>query len=281
MDSERQVERGEAFRELHRGPRILVLPNAWDVGSARVFADVGFPALATTSSGVAQTLGLPDGQRITRDDMLAVVARIAAAVSIPVSADLEAGYGTGPDAVAETIRLAIEVGVVGANIEDGTGQGDEPLLESSLAAERIAAAREAADATGVPFVINARTDGFLARGTGDPRAFEGAVHRANLYLRAGADCAFVPGVADVATISRLAREIDGPLNVLAGPGTPPVRELETLGVARVSIGGAIARASLGLAKRAAEELLRRGTYGFTADSLTRADLTRILDRGSR
>jgi 2-methylisocitrate lyase-like PEP mutase family enzyme len=126
MDSERQVERGEAFRELHRGPRILVLPNAWDVGSARVFADVGFPALATTSSGVAQTLGLPDGQRITRDDMLAVVARIAAAVSIPVSADLEAGYGTGPDAVAETIRLAIEVGVVGANIEDGSSRPSRP-----------------------------------------------------------------------------------------------------------------------------------------------------------
>lgn len=278
MDSERQAEKGKAFQSLHRGPRILVLPNAWDVGSARVFADVGFPAIATTSSGIAQTLGLPDGQRITRDAMLAVIRRIADAVPIPVSADLEAGYGTGPDAVAETVRVAIEAGAVGANIEDGTGQGDEPLLESSLAAERIAAAREAADATGVPFVVNARTDGFLVRGTGDPRAFDGAVSRANLYLRSGADCAFVPGVADVATISRLAKEIDGPLNVLAGPGTPPVRELQTLGVARVSIGGGIARASLALAKRAAEELLRRGTYGFTANTLTRGDLARLFGR---
>jgi 2-methylisocitrate lyase-like PEP mutase family enzyme len=222
-----------------------VLANVWDVASARAVAAVpGCRAIATSSAACARSLGWEDGERIPPGEMLAAVARIAAAVELPVTADLEAGYG---DAVA-TARAAWDAGVVGMNLEDGNGHPAEH-------ARRVAAVRGA-----VPeLVLNARTDAFLPGGSG---SVEDAVARANAYLRAGADCAFVIGVEDGETIARLAAEIDGPLNVLAGPASPPVAELAALRIRRVSLGSGLHRASLAAARAAVEELYDRGTYGF-------------------
>ena len=256
-----QVAKAEAFLRLHQEPPLLLLPNAWDVASARLFEEAGFPAVATTSAGIAYALGHPDGQRVGRDDMLAVVARIAAAVAVPVTADLEAGYATTPDGVADTVRAAVAAGAVGMNLEDSDHGEPGRLADRAAQAERVAAAREAADSLGLAFVLNARTDVFLL-GAGEPAGrLAHAIERSNAYRAAGADCSFCPGVADPATITALVREVDGPLNVLAGPATPPVAELEALGVRRVSLGSGPMRATLGLVRRMAEEL-RRGTYPF-------------------
>jgi 2-methylisocitrate lyase-like PEP mutase family enzyme len=267
-------EKAERLRRLHAGPRALVLANAWDAASARLIAAVGFPAIATSSAGVAYALGYADGQRIPRAEMLDMVRRIAATVSVPVTADVEGGYGAMADAAAETARGVIAAGAVGMNLEDA-GEGGA-LLEAELHADRVRAARQAATAAGVPLVINARTDAFEAPGSADQR-FAEAVRRANMYLAAGADCAFVPFVSDGATIARLVREIHGPLNVLATPASPPIAELERLGVRRVSVGSGIARAAYSVARRAAQELLEHGTYGtITGATLSHADLQRLF-----
>jgi 2-methylisocitrate lyase-like PEP mutase family enzyme len=278
LDMDVQRRKAESFLALHPGPRILVLPNAFDPASARILEEAGFAAIATTSSGIAQTLGVPDGQRIGRDEMVSAVRRIARSVQIPVTADLEAGYGPGPLNVAEAVRRAIDAGAIGANLEDGTGNPSRPLFDLTLSIERITAAREAANAARLPFVLNARTDGFIAKGAASKGVFEDAVRRANAYLQAGASCAFVPAVSDAETIGRLVQAVDGPLNILAGPTTPSVPELEALGVARVSVGGSLARASLTVVKLAAQELLERGTYTFARDAITAADVARLLER---
>jgi 2-methylisocitrate lyase-like PEP mutase family enzyme len=261
MDRARQAAKGAAFLALHDRTRTLVLPNVWDAVSARVFEAAGFPAVATTSAGVAWALGYPDGQLVPREEVLAAVRRIAAAVSVPLTADMVAGFGATPEEVAETVRMVIDAGAVGMNLEDSdpfaTGKS---LVEPEAHAAKVRAARAAADATGVPFVINARTDVFLAA-VGEPAArFDHAVRRATLYRRAGADSLFVPGVRDADTIGRLARALDAPLNVLAGAGTPPVAELRKLGVARLSVGSGPAVATLTLLRRIAEELAGPGTF---------------------
>lgn len=267
-------EKAERLRRLHAGPRVLVLANAWDAASARLIAAAGCPAIATSSAGVAYALGYADGQRIPRAEMLDMVRRIAATVDVPVSADMEGGYGDTPDAAAETARGVIAAGAVGMNLEDSGSAGR--LLDAGLHADRVRAAREAANAAAVPLVINARTDVFEAPGTNDQRLAE-AVRRANLYLAAGADCAFVPFTSDRDTIARLVKEIRGPVNVLATKAAPPIAELERLGVRRVSVGSGIARAAYSLARRAAQELLERGTYGPIAEAaLTHADLQRLF-----
>jgi 2-methylisocitrate lyase-like PEP mutase family enzyme len=253
-----QAERATRLRELHRAPPILVLANAWDVVSARLVEQRGFPAVATTSAGVAWALGYPDGERIPRDEMLEVVERIARAVAVPVTADLEAGYG---DAGA-TAAAAWDAGAVGLNLEDGTDAAETH-------AERVRAAREAAPG----LVINARTDVFLSGG----RDLNEAIERANAYLHAGADSAFVPGVTDAETIGALARGIDGPLNILAHTaGTPPLAELERLGVARVSIGGVGTRVALSAFDAALDELADIGTFGFASPSVPSSDLNELL-----
>lgn len=275
MPTMSQRDRAETFRRHHAGPRLLVLPNAWDVATARIVEEAGFPAIATTSAGVAWALGYPDGQRISRDEMLAVVARIAHAVRVPVTADVEAGYGETPEAAAETARGVIATGAVGLNLEDGAGDGR--LLDVALHADRIRAARDAGLAAGVPLVINARTDAFEMREWDPARRFAEAVARARAYRSAGADCLFVPHVSDGATIGRLAREIDGPLNVLAGPPAPPLGELERLGVRRASLGPRVVQAALGLVRRVALELRERGTYDAIAELLIPfADLQRLV-----
>jgi 2-methylisocitrate lyase-like PEP mutase family enzyme len=272
-------EKAETLRKLHQGPRVLVLANAWDVASARVIEAAGASAIASTSAGVAYALGYPDGQRISRTEMIDMVRRIAAAVAVPVSADVEAGYGPGADAAAETARAVIEAGAVGLNLEDMIEPGE--LLPMEQHVERIRAARAAAGKAGVPLVINGRTDAFAA--TAVPKADRPAeaIRRANAYLAAGADCAFVPFVIDAEIIARLAREIRGPLNVLGVPGSPPIPELERLGVRRMSVGSGVARAAYGQARRVARELLEMGTYESIAQAaVSYAELQELLARSS-
>jgi 2-methylisocitrate lyase-like PEP mutase family enzyme len=250
-----QAAKAEKLRQLHHGPKILVLPNAWDAASARIFEDAGFPAIATTSAGVAFSLGYPDGQLIPREEMLAVVKRIAGCVKIPVTADLEAGYGD----AAKTAEGAIAAGAVGLNLED-FDHAREKLFPIAEQVEKIKTIRRVGDQLGVRLVINARTDQYLAE-IGEPSSrFADACERLHAYITAGADCVFVPGVTDEDTLSRLVAELKFPLNALAQPPSPIIARMQQLGVARVSIGAGITRAVMGLTQRAARELHDSGTY---------------------
>ena len=260
-------DKAATFLALHEGPG-FVLPNAWDAGSARILEQVGFAAIATTSAGIAWSCGVPDGAVMDRDTMLQHLARIVTAVEVPVTADLEAGYGDTPDDVGDTVAQAVEIGAVGANLEDAGSNG---LFRIDEAADRIAGARAAAPAGS--FVLNARTDTYFAGTSGD--VFDETVRRAERYLEAGADCVFVPGVVDGDTIRRLATAIPGPLNIVAGlSNTIDAPTLFSLGVKRVSIGGGLARAVLSMLERAGRELHDSGTLGFLDDSMGYAELQR-------
>jgi len=269
------AEKAGLLLALHQGPRILVLANVWDVASARIVEQAGFKAIATSSAAVANSLGHPDGQHISCDEMVAVVKRIAAKVSVPVSADLEAGYGDGADEMAATARALIEAGAVGLNLEDSLEEAE--LVPVERHAAKVRRIRETGEALGVHVVINARTDVYLAQ-VGEPVSrFEHAVRRLNAYRAAGADSLFVPGVYDAETIEKLARAVNGPLNVLAGPATPPLSELERLGVRRVSFGSWPARAALGLFSRFVHELYEKGTFATLGDwALPYAELNRLV-----
>ena len=274
--SDIEKQKANAFRAMHHGPHPLLLPNIWDVASARMVEEAGFPALATTSAGVAFSLGYPDGEQISRDEMLARVARIAKAVKVPVTADVEAGYGNRPEDAAQTARGVIEAGAIGMNFEDGTEDPAHPLVDLSLQLEKIHAIREAALKTGVLLVLNARTDVYLLP-AGDPaRGYDEAVRRLVAFRDAGAECVFAPGLRDAETIGRLVQDVKCPLNILAGPGSPSVPELEKLGVARVSLGSSTMRATLGLVRRMAEELKTSGTYKTLEDAPSHADINKML-----
>lgn len=272
-----QVELGNHFLTLHLGPNILVLPNAWDVASARIFEEADFPAIGTTSAGVAFSLGYPDGQRISRDEMLGVVRRIARSVDVPVTADVEAGFGSTPEAVAETARAVIDAGAVGMNLEDGAEDKPGFLQDLTKQKEMISAILEVAKGAGVPFVLNARTDIFLyGIGPAETR-LQRTVERLNAFREAGAQSLFVPGVKDSETIGQLAHGIDGPLNILATVGTPPVAELQKLGVARVSVGSGPMRATLGFLGKLAREIYEDGRFKMmTEGSLPYADANRLM-----
>lgn len=273
-----QQDKAELFHALHRGERVLTLPNAWDVASARIIEEAGASAIATTSAGVAWSLGAPDGDKLSRDLAVQLIARVAAAVRVPLTADIEGGYAVEPEGVAETIRLVIDAGAVGVNLEDGDHSGAAPLLPTERHAARIAAARAAADATGVRLFINARTDVYL-RGVGDPAdRLPNALARAAAYVEAGADGVFVPGAGDAETITMLVKEVGAPLNVMAGPGSLPVPALGELGVARVSLGPTLTEAAYAVTRRAATELFDRGTYEALAGGLSFAELNALLAR---
>lgn len=265
-------DRALAFRSLHVPGRPLLLPNAWDVASARLVEDAGAGAVATTSAGVAWALGAADGDRLDRDRALRAVERIAGAVRVPVTADIEGGYAQDPQGVADTVRAVLAAGAAGVNIEDAAPHGTGPLRPAGEQAERIAAARAAADATGVPLFVNARVDTFL-RGAG---GVDDALERAAVYLAAGADGIFVPGTVDPGTVKELAEGIQAPLNVLAGPGAPPAGELAALGVARVSVGSGVAEAAYALVRRAARELLGPGTYDAQTGGLAYGELNELM-----
>ena len=270
-----QVAKAEAFRALHDGPEPLVLVNASDAATARIVVKAGYRAVATSSAGVAWLMGYADGENIPREEMLWMVRRIAERVDVPVTADMEAGYGVEPEAVADTVRATVEAGAVGLNIEDGTIRSADPLLDFDLAVARIAAGRRAADEIGVPAVVNARCDVFLRGGKG-LEALEEAIRRCNAFREAGADCLFVPFARDAETIGALVEGIDGPVNVLASAVSPPLPELKRLGVARVSIGGLLSLAFATLARRAAGELAESGTYGFAEGVILHPEMNALM-----
>jgi 2-methylisocitrate lyase-like PEP mutase family enzyme len=274
MDS--QTDKAMQFRQRHRGPGVLVLPNAWDVASARIIEEAGFPAIATTSAGIAFSLGHPDGQRIPREEMIARIDRIVRAVKVPVTADIEAGYGATPEDTARTTRELIQAGAIGMNLEDRSGNPDQPLLDLQLAVEKIKAAREAAAQLRVPIVVNARTDVYLLPDAQPEAGYYEAHLRLTTYRDAGADCVFAPGLKDAETIGRLVRDLQCPVNILAVAGTPSVPELEKLGVARVSLGSGPMRATLGLLRKIAEELKATGTYSALDGAVPYAEVNKIL-----
>jgi len=276
-----QAEKAEQFRKLHHGPRMLVLSNAWDVVSARILEECGHPAIATSSAAVAFSRGYPDGQRISRGEMLEVVGRIARAVRIPVTADLEAGYGTTPNDMAETVKAAIEAGAIGMNLEDVTGDDERSHVDLALQVEKIRAIRETAKSLGVPFVLNARTDVYLMPIGELAARFERTVERLCAYRDAGADCVFAPGVSDRDTIAKLVKAVGAPLNILATPACPPLAELEKIGVARVSAGSGIMRAAMGTVQRIGKEMLEaRSCQTLFAGAISYADLNGMMGRQS-
>lgn len=259
MTTQQQRDRAEQFRQLHQRGALL-LPNAWDAASARIFETAGFPAIGTTSAGIAYANGYHDGQQIGRNDMLQAIARITAVVQTPVTADIEAGYGHTAADVAATVREVISAGVVGINLEDNRRDPESLLYSIEEQSARIAAARAEALRADLPLVINARIDTYIANvGKGEARLAETAL-RARAYLQAGADVVFVPFVVDPPTIQTLVQQIPGPLNIMVGPGAPSASELFQLGVTRVSIGASAALATLGLVRDIARELRDHGSY---------------------
>ncbi|HET9096952.1 MAG TPA: isocitrate lyase/phosphoenolpyruvate mutase family protein [Candidatus Baltobacteraceae bacterium] len=275
MDISSVAENARRFRDLHRPGQPLVLFNVWDAVSARIVEQAGYRALATGSAAVAWTQGFPDGEHISRKQMLEAVSRIVRAVAVPVSADLEAAYGLTVRDAAATARGAIEAGAAGLNFED-TGEPGK-LIDLDLQCERIEAMVETGARLGVPLVINARTDVFIAGGAADAQTrMEEAIRRGNRFLQAGAGCVFVLGVSDEESIARLAREIKGPLNVFATAKTPPVSRLAQLGVARVSIGPAGLAHALAHVRRAAQRLREEGTFEFAADRISGDELNALF-----
>jgi 2-methylisocitrate lyase-like PEP mutase family enzyme len=270
-----QSEKANNFLKLHRSDRVLVLPNAWDVPSARIFEDCGFPAIATSSGGVSASLGYPDGEFISRAEMLGAVGRIAKAISVPLSADIETGFANNIEEIEELTKALISTGAIGLNIEDATrGNKDRPLFTFEEQIEKIKAIRRVSHSVGIPLVINARTDAF--RYTKEIDRLEETIARGNAYAGAGADCVFTFGVKDPTTIRAVVEKIQSPINIRAGLGTPTISELQSLGVARASLATGPVCSVLGHLKRIAEEIKERGTYRtLTEGAITHDELNKL------
>lgn len=272
-----QKKKAEAFRAMHHGPDPLLLVNVWDVASARIVEEAGFPAVATTSAGIAFARGFPDGEKIHPDRMFASIAQIAGAVKVPVTGDVEAGYGDSPERALHTARNIIFGGAVGMNFEDATGDSNHPLADLSLQLERIRSIREAASKYDLALVLNARTDVYLLQ-VGDPaKRYDETVRRLSAFRDAGADCVFAPGVRDPETIRRLVVDLKHPVNILAGLGSPSVSELAALGVRRISLGSGPMRATLGLLRRLAEEVKQAGTYSAMNGAPSHAEINALMN----
>ncbi|MFZ1682872.1 MAG: isocitrate lyase/phosphoenolpyruvate mutase family protein [Candidatus Zixiibacteriota bacterium] len=279
MDQSELKARAQHFLNLHHEGGMLILPNAWDVASAVMFEQIGASAIATTSAGISFSRGYDDGEEMSREVALDVVSRITRRVKVPVTADLEAGYGRDPKAVAETIRAAMEIGVVGANIEDGT-KGDvedkgKELFDLELAVARIKAARAATDKVGVPFVVNARIDTFYRIGMSEETIAE-TIKRGNAYAEAGARSVFVFPVSDPATIRLLVKEVQAPVNLLVIPNSPSLKQLEDLGVRRVTFGSALARAAWSEAVRLTQAAIEDGTADLSRVRFSNADFSKVF-----
>jgi 2-methylisocitrate lyase-like PEP mutase family enzyme len=281
MDRERQLHLAENFRARHRGPHLLLLANAWDALSARIVEEAGFDAVATTSGGVNWVLGYADGEAAPWSEVVAATARMARVLRVPLTADIEAGYGATPAEVARSVGEIIAAGAVGINLEDGTGRVDAPILGIDEAASRIRAARNAAREAAVPIVINARIDIYLKQ-IGEPASrFAETVRRAEAYLAAGADCIFPFAVTDADTIGRLTRAIQAPVNIVGRAGTPDVATLERLGVKRVSTASSLAMMAIEETQRVARELRKRGSFDILNYKLKRPDIQNLFDGAER
>jgi 2-methylisocitrate lyase-like PEP mutase family enzyme len=270
-----QAEKAERFRSLHERPSGFVIPNPWDAGTARLLAGLGFEALATTSGGFAVTIGMRDGEgAVTRDAALAHARALVEACDLPVSADLENGYGDDPDSVAETVRLAASVGLVGCSIEDATGERSRPIYEKSYAVERVRAAVEAARALPFRFTLTARAENFL-RGRPD---LDDTIERLRAFEAVGADVLYAPSLPDLAAIRRVCESVTRPVNVMVGPRNQcfPVRDLVAVGVRRISLGPTFLRAAMTAFLRAAREVREHGTFEFAENAVTFSELNALM-----
>src|SRR5574338_1504016 len=272
MVSNIQKEKAELFLKYHQDKEILVLLNSWDNGSSKLIEAIGYKAIATTRMGVAASLGYPDCEVITLSEMLEVITGIVKSVKVPVSVDIEAGYGNNTSEVIESVKKIITTGIVGINIEDSIDLSPA-LIDENEFCERISAIRALSDSLGFHLVINARTDSFYTSSGSTQEKLSESIKRGNKYREAGADCIFVQPVWEKKTISTLVKEINAPINILANPGIgagipPSVRELQDLGVARLSLGSAMMKATLALMKKVANELSEKGTYHILLDTLS-------------
>jgi 2-methylisocitrate lyase-like PEP mutase family enzyme len=270
-----QKEKGELFRALHGRDKAFVIPNPWDVGTARMLELLGFEALATTSGGYAFSVGRLDGT-VDREEMMEHLVEIASSSELPVSADLGNGFGDAPEIAAESIRLAADAGIVGGSIEDATGRAGNPIYEHELAAERVRAAAEVARGLSFPFTLTARAENYL-HGRADVKD---TIKRLQLYQAAGADVLYAPGILSKEEIAAVVSSVDRPVNVLMGlkGAALSVEELSELGVRRISVGSALSRAAYGAFLRAAQEMRERGTFTFTEQTVSTAELSRLLTR---
>ena len=267
-----QKEKAERFLKFHQDKEILVLLNTWDIGSSKLIEACGYKAIATTSMGIAASLGYPDCQIISLSEMTEAIKGIVNGVQVPVTVDIEAGYGNNLNEIIESVKRIIATGIVGINIEDSIDL-NPALIDEIEFCERISAIRELSNSMGFPLVINARTDSFYTSSGSTREKLAESIKRGNKYREAGADCIFVQPVWEKETISTLVKEINAPINILSNPaigaGLPPsVRELQDLGVARLSLGSSLMKATLALIKKVADELSEKGTYSFLLDSLT-------------
>ena len=276
MNKSEQQRLAEEFRKLHRAPPILLLPNCWDPMSARIYEAAGFPAGATTSGGLAWALGYQDGEKAPWPEVVAATRRIVDAVRVPVSADIEEGFGDTPDAVGRNVAEIIGAGAVGINLEDGTPRPDQPVRPIADAAARIRAARAAAEAEGVPIVINARIDLYLKQVGDEASRFAETVRRAEAYLAAGADCIFPFALADLDVIRKLTAAIKAPINIVGRAGTPPLRQLEAAGVARISTASGPALTVMSLIQRIATELRSKGEFDILHAEMKRVDAQQLF-----
>jgi 2-methylisocitrate lyase-like PEP mutase family enzyme len=279
IDVSALTQKAERLRALHHTGRILVLPNIWDPGGARMMESLGYPAVATASASIAYALGYDDGQQITLEAMLDVVGRVASSVHVPVTADMEWGYAEEPQDVAENMRRVLHAGAVGINLEDSVREG-ERLFEVEFQCARISAVRAMARQEGVPFFINARTDVFWPRVPGtEAEKFAEAVRRAQAYFAAGADCFYPIILGDLGTLRRLYEAIQAPINVLAPTSQATLRELEAAGIARLSLGPGLMWASLTVMKKIAVELQNYGSFDlFTRDIITTDEIKRYVSK---
>lgn len=272
-----QTEKFQAFEALHAREGAFVMPNPWNAGSARLLAAMGFEALATTSAGYAFSVGKRDGEAgLSRTEVLENARSIVEAVDLPVSADLEDGFGESPEVCAETVRLACEVGLVGGSIEDATGDPDNPIFDFDLAVERVRAAAEVA--RDLPFVLTARAEGHL-HGRDD---LGDTIRRLQAFAEAGADVLYAPGLPSLEAIADVCREVDRPVNVVMGLRGPfySVEQLTEVGVKRVSVGGSFARAALGGLQSAAREVLEHGTFGYTDWAMPGGEIAAVMTSGA-
>ncbi len=272
MVSSIQKEKAELFLKYHQDKEILVLLNSWDIGSSKLIEASGYKAIATTSMGVAASLGYPDSQVIQLSEMIGIIKGIVKAVQVPVTVDIEAGYGNNVNEVIDSVKKIIATGIVGINIEDSIDLSPE-LIDETEFCERISAIRELSDSLGFHLVINARTDSFYTSSGSTQEKLSESIKRGNKYREAGADCIFVQPVWEKETIKTLVKEINAPINILSNPtiggGSPlSVSELQDLGVARLSLGSGLMKASLALIKKVADELSEKGTYNILLGTLT-------------
>ena len=272
MVSSIQKEKAEMFLKFHQGKEILVLLNSWDIGSSKLIEACGYKSIATTSMGIAASLGYPDCQVIQFSEMIEVITGIVNAVQVPVTVDIEAGYGNNLNEIIDSVKKIIATGIVGINIEDSIDL-NPVLIDEMEFCDRISAIRALSDSLGYHLVINARTDSFYTSLGSTREKLSESIKRGNKYREAGADCIFIQPVWEKETISTLVKEINAPINILSNPGIgaglpPSVRELQDLGVARLSLGSSLMKATLALIKKVADELSEKGTYNFLLDTLT-------------